>query len=112
MVRTKEQILEVAEKYGKALSYVFENIEIRLYGSYHNGNPHQDSDIDFAVISNDFNDMDYLLSLKILNRMKILIDDDIEPISLTPQEFLNPPIGSIASALRKSSEVVYKRILF
>ena len=82
-------------------------MEIRLFGSYHHNTATRHSDIDLAVISSDFVDIDYLLSLKLLNRLKIKIDVDIEPIALVPEELKNPELGSIASAISKDSELIY-----
>ncbi|MBF0312025.1 MAG: nucleotidyltransferase domain-containing protein [Oligoflexia bacterium] len=96
-----------AQNYGKVLERIFDDVEIRLYGSYHRNAATKDSDIDLAVISPDFRDMNYLLSLKILNRLKLGVDLDIEPISLTPEEFQNPLIGSIAYSVAKDSETVF-----
>jgi predicted nucleotidyltransferase len=108
MVRSKTEVKKIAKKYGAYLSQIFDDVEIRLFGSYHKGNAKEGSDIDLAVISPDLGNMDYLLSLKILNRLKIPIASDIEPISLTPAEFKKPRLGTIAYAIHKSSELVYK----
>lgn len=108
MERTKKEIIKSVLEYAKVVDRIFENVEVRLYGSYHNNTAGPQSDIDVAVISDDFKDMDYLLSLKILNRLRLGLDLDIEPISMTFDEFINPQIGSIACSVAASSEIVYK----
>ena len=108
MARSKLDIINSAKKYGELLSTLFDDVEIRLFGSYHHGSANQHSDIDLAIISPDFSDIDYMLSLKLLNRLKINIDVEIEPISFTPDEIQNPQLGSIASIVAKDSEVIYK----
>lgn len=108
MARERNEVINSAIRYGELLSTLFDDVEVRLYGSYHHNTANQHSDIDLAVISSDFADMDYLLSLKLLNRLKINIDVDIEPISLTPEELQNPLLGSIAAVVAKDSELVYR----
>lgn len=107
MARSRSEVIASAIQYGKVLSTLFDDVEVRLYGSYHHGNANKHSDIDLAVISSDFLDMNYLLSLKLLNRLKINVDVEIEPIAMTPDELQNPAIGSIAAAVARDSEIVY-----
>ncbi len=107
MVRTQAEVREIATIFGRKLSELFDDVEIRLFGSYYRNEAKDGSDIDLAVISSDFCDMDYILSLKILNRIKNSIAVDIEPISLTPEELSVPQIGSISSYIAKGNECVY-----
>ena len=95
MARTKEDVIKSVTAYASVLDKLFDNLQVRLYGSYHKGLQTDHSDIDVAVISDDFRFIDYFVSLKLLQRLKIDIDLDIEPISLTPEEFKNPEVGSI-----------------
>jgi predicted nucleotidyltransferase len=108
MARSRSEVISSAQKYGELLSTLFDDVEVRLFGSYHHNNANQHSDIDLAVISSDFADMDYMLSLKLLNRLKVNIDVEIEPISLTPEEFQHPELGSIASVIAKDSVLIFK----
>lgn len=108
MARTTESVINSAVLFGQKVSELFDKVEVRLYGSYFRGDAQDGSDIDLAVISPDFLDMDYILSLKILNRIKNMIDVEIEPISITPDEINNPSIGSIASYISKESKIVFK----
>ncbi len=112
MVRKKSEIKKIAQAYGKYLSQIFDDVEIRLFGSYYKGSAKESSDIDLAVISPDLGNMDYLLSLKILNRLKIPISSDIKPISLTPEDLRKPKLGSIAYSIARESEVVYKHFTY
>jgi len=108
VVRTKNEVLATATLFGQKVSELFENVEIRLYGSHYKNQAKAGSDIDLAVISPDFNDMNYLLALKILNRIKNKINVEIEPIAITPEEMTSPELGSIASYISKESLLVYK----
>jgi predicted nucleotidyltransferase len=108
MARSKEEVIESSIKFGKEVSRLFDNVEIYLYGSYLKGTAKNESDIDLAVVSTDFVDMGYIVSLKILNKLRIPIDLDIEPIAILPDEMENPMLGSIASYIKKESQLVYK----
>jgi predicted nucleotidyltransferase len=107
MVRSKDEILKSANLFGEKVSELFDDVQIRLYGSYYRNEARPGSDIDLAVISPDFNEMNYILALKVLNRIKNKIDVEIEPIALTPEEMETPEIGSIASYISKENLLVY-----
>jgi predicted nucleotidyltransferase len=107
MARKKEDVIKSVEAYAKVLNKLFDNLQVRLYGSYHLGSQKDQSDIDVAVISDDFKFIDYFVSLKLLQRLKIGIDLSIEPISLTPEEFNNPEIGSIQYSIAQNSELIF-----
>lgn len=108
MVRTKEDVINACVKYGKVLENIFQGFEIRLYGSYHKGLATRHSDIDIAVVCNEFKGIDYMLSLQILNRLKVDVDTYLEPISLDFDELKNPLPGSIAAQIALSNELVFK----
>ena len=50
----KETVVSIANQYADILRKEFSPAAIILYGSYVNGNPHKDSDIDVAVIFDGF----------------------------------------------------------
>jgi predicted nucleotidyltransferase len=108
MARSKEDVIKSAVKFGEEVARLFDNVEVYLYGSYYKGTAKNESDIDLAVVSTDFVDMGYIVSLKILNKLRIPIDLDIEPIALLPEEISSPMLGSIASYIKKESILVYK----
>jgi predicted nucleotidyltransferase len=95
-LRSREQVNEIAIRYGQKLQATFERVEIRLFGSYLRDTATDQSDLDLAIISRDFLGIDPYMALKILNRMKIGVDSIIEPIALTPDEFNSPDVESIA----------------
>ena len=77
--------ISAVEQYANAVIKEFTPAAIVLYGSYAKGNPHEDSDIDVAVIFNGFSG-DWL---KTSTRLWRLIEDisfDIEPILLDSTE--------------------------
>ncbi|MBF0208501.1 MAG: nucleotidyltransferase domain-containing protein [Oligoflexia bacterium] len=108
MVRTKQEVIEIGKKYAKKVDELFDDVEVRLFGSYHRGNPKEWSDIDLAVIGPDFKFMDLFVTLKILNRLKRDISPDIEVVGLTEEEFNNPLPGSISWEVAHQSEQLFK----
>lgn len=67
------------------------NIKINsayLFGSYAHGNPHKWSDIDLAIISDDFSG-DYLDDSDIIRDIKIKAGWDFSPQPFKKQEFEN-----------------------
>ncbi len=105
---SEEKIIEIAAAYGRKLQDIFDSVEIRLFGSYlkHTANPH--SDLDLAIISRDFSGMEQYTAMKILNRIKLHVDNIIEPIPLTPAELRNPDVGSLAYDIAQNSKVLFK----
>lgn len=52
-----DEIMKSIKKYIKKISRYYKIDEIILFGSYAKGTENEDSDIDIAVISNDFDDI-------------------------------------------------------
>ena len=93
----QKQIIRIAEQYAEVVVDHFPVQKIVLYGSYVNGIPTNDSDIDIAVIVKSVKDD--LLSVKAkLYKLRRDIDDRIEPILITegedPSGFLNKVLNT------------------
>jgi len=108
LIRTNEEIADLAYKFGTLLQTFFDRVEIRLFGSYQHNTPNAQSDLDFAVVSKDFVGIDPYISLKILNRAKMGVDSIIEPIALTPKELAAPEVGTIAFEIASNSRLLFK----
>ena len=108
MVRPIKEVEKIAHEYALCVSKLFDDVEVRLFGSYYNGNPHKYSDIDLAVSSPDFRGMDEIIALKILNRLKLEINDEIEPLALFPEELTHPQKGSVGFAVHLGNSLIYK----
>lgn len=78
----KPTVRQIAQRYAEKVSKELAPKSIILFGSYANGNPHLYSDIDIAVVFNDYKD-DWLDTAAFLQRLRRGIDDDtlggIEP---------------------------------
>ena len=81
----KTDALNIAHKYAETVKTVFDFQKVILFGSYINGNPHEESDIDIAVIFTDYNNrLDRQMELMKLTRN---VDTRIEPHPFREKEF-------------------------
>ncbi|HCX61803.1 nucleotidyltransferase domain-containing protein [Sedimentibacter hydroxybenzoicus DSM 7310] len=77
----KETVVKLAERYALEVVKMLNPQAVVLFGSYAKGTAKVDSDIDIAVILNDFTG-DYLEIYKQLYRLRRNISADIEPVLL------------------------------
>ena len=76
--------------------------KIIIFGSYANGNPREDSDIDIAVISEDFKNLNLRERLEILGLAAGRVFEPIEAIGYTIEEVKNVNPVSILSEILTS----------
>ncbi|MGB9775585.1 MAG: nucleotidyltransferase domain-containing protein [Anaerolineae bacterium] len=89
MDRAEDQVLEIVEHFLREL----EKAGIRLtaaylYGSYAGGSARPDSDIDVALVSEDFTG-DWLEDHRRILSALLQSDSRIEPVRFRPEEFCN-----------------------
>jgi len=105
MVIKKDSVKEIIKKYIRELERNHIHIEKAfIFGSYANGSPGEESDIDVAIVSPVFT------GIRFEDRRKIVpirrkIDSRIEPIPFTPEDFETG--GILIDEIKKSG----KRIL-
>jgi len=81
----RSDIVQIIEEYIKAVREKYEIDAVYIFGSYAKGTQNEDSDIDVAIISADFNDrIDDMVELLML---KTEIDLRIEPHPFNKKEF-------------------------
>jgi predicted nucleotidyltransferase len=98
-----QKIVKIAQRYAEKVK---ETIPIRmvvLYGSYVSGTPHKDSDIDIAVIVDEFQG-DYLTASAGLFGLARQVDLRIEPVLLSTE---HDKSGFLAHVVRQG-KIVYK----
>ena len=78
-------IMESIQKYIEKISQYYKIEAIILFGSYAKGTENEDSDIDIAVVSDDFEDIYDCMA--ILMGMTWDIDARIEPHPITKEDF-------------------------
>jgi len=102
----KREVREIAQKYADAVCEVLNPKTVILFGSYINGNPHEFSDIDIAVVFDGYNG-DWYDTAVLLQRLRRGIDDDtlagIEPHIM---DMANDRSGFLEH-IRKNGEVVF-----
>ncbi|MDR2599981.1 MAG: nucleotidyltransferase domain-containing protein [Oscillospiraceae bacterium] len=98
----KETAINNATAYAKEVCNIFNPFLIIMYGSYANGNAHQDSDIDVAVIFDGYTG-NWLKDSSQLWKLTRNISTDIEPILLDKTK---DPSGFVEEIM-KTGEVLY-----
>jgi len=76
-----------------------------LFGSFANGDYHQDSDIDIAVVSEDFEGKSYWERIDLLSDAIYKIFKPIEAVAMTPKEWQQS--DSLIANYARGGEVVY-----
>lgn len=107
MVKNKTQLGEVVKKFVEKLT---KNVEVKmviLYGSYASGNPGTYSDIDIAVISDDFGN-NRLEEMQLLSRLTLETDVDIEPLAFSYKEYLNHSKADFIHEIVSKGKIIYK----
>ena len=101
----KDRVRTIASMYSNEVKKVLNPVFVILFGSYVNGNPHENSDIDIAVLVNNIEDDDWYNYRILLQRIRRnLIFIDIEP-HLLDESY--DPSGFIEQVI-KTGEVIYK----
>jgi predicted nucleotidyltransferase len=91
----KAKVLDIARQYALAVKAHYDCKQLFLFGSYVKGTPHEESDIDIAVILKEYeNPMNIQLELMKLRRT---IDSRIEPHPFREKDFniTNPIVDEI-----------------
>ncbi|MBC8278874.1 MAG: nucleotidyltransferase domain-containing protein [FCB group bacterium] len=101
----KAAVLIIIKRYVEAL----ENIGIKvektvLYGSYHNGDYREGSDIDLVVVSDDFAGKGLWERIEILAKALVKVFEPIEAVAMTPDEFENG--DSMIAMFAREGEVI------
>ena len=91
----KAEALKIAQKYALEVESKFHYIKIILFGSFAKGNFNDESDIDIAIVFEDYNN---LLDMQLeLMRLRRKIDSRIEPHPFRKKDFdlSNPLVTEI-----------------
>jgi len=101
----KNSVRKFAGKYAEEILKKYNPYAVVLFGSYANGEPHEYSDIDIAVIFNGFNG-DWLSVSKDFWRATENISKLIEPVLLDTQE----DKSGFTDFILKTGEIIYKAV--
>lgn len=100
----KAAVLERVTRYAEVLRQELPVREVILFGSYVSGCPHEDSDIDVAVVLRDVESSEYLAVLKRLCVLRTPIDPMIEPHLMLEQG----NNGGFLQEVERTGEVIYR----
>ncbi len=90
------EAIRLAEEYAQAVVKEISPVAVILYGSHAKGTARPDSDLDIAVVVQDFRG-DWLTASSKLWKLRRGISDDIEPILLDQAD---DPSGFVAEVYR------------
>jgi hypothetical protein len=107
MVRAENQIRAAVNAFVRALRPAVRVQEVILYGSYASGQAREESDIDIAVLSDDFARMSELEVIQVLAHRRIYCDSLLMPIGYTPAQF-NDPDNAMAREIARTGRVIYQ----
>ena len=104
MVRIPESIQKIVEDYIAKLGKQIPLQKVILFGSYAKGTTNKYSDIDLAVFSDHFKDMNRVDGIHFLLLNATDFDVDLEPQPFTMDEYLEP-VGLVQEILRTGIEI-------
>ena len=77
-----------------------------LFGSYANGSPRADSDIDVIVVSDDFKAMSVFDKISLLANASVAVDSRIELIGVSTNEYAQAQQGTLLSSIKEYGKVL------
>ena len=103
----KKTAREIATKYAEEVQKVLNPKIVILFGSYVNGNPHENSDIDIAIVFDGYNG-DWYDTAVLLQRLRRGIDDDA-PAGIEPHLMdETSDLSGFLEHVKKTGEVIFE----
>ena len=107
MVATTTELEQAIEDFVRRLAAGIEIEAIVLYGSYARGTAYDQSDIDIAVVSDDFEGVPMSRRQEIIADLTLHRDPRISPIGYPSSEYHNPGPHSFLREIIATGHVVY-----
>ena len=104
MDRVPEQIQRIIKDYIDNLSKEIPIDKVILFGSYAKGTTHKYSDVDLAIFSEYFKDMNRIDGIQFLLLNAMDYDIDLEPQPFTMEDY-KKPIGIVEEILKTGIEI-------
>jgi predicted nucleotidyltransferase len=102
----KSSVLKIISAFRQAVEEQGIHVQkVLLFGSWVNGHPHEMSDIDLIVISEDFEGRDFWERIDILSRAIAEVFEPIEAMAMTQMEWDEKTYSIVEYA--QQNEIVY-----
>ena len=105
----KNDLKKKIELYLRNISDKLPVNKVILYGSYANGKPDNNSDIDIAIISSKKSEKSFLDDLSYLWIEAAKVDTKIEPLLFSSLEEKNREPNSFLSEILRTGKVIYSK---
>lgn len=104
MVRIPESIQSIVADYVNKIKSQIPIEKVILFGSYAKGRYSKDSDVDIAIFSDYFKDMDGLDAFKFLYLQTLEYDIDMQPLAFTTEDY-KKQIGLVEEIIKTGMEI-------
>lgn len=108
MAKAEPDIKRIVEEFVKHLQGFLRVQKVVLYGSHARGNPHEWSDIDIAVISDDFKGMPPFKRAEVLAMAHLKSDPALAPIAYTLAEYEHASHLTFLGEIKRTGIVIYE----
>ena len=109
MVRTRSQIKAIVNKYIRNLRERGIQVEqVVLFGSYAQQRAREGSDIDLAVIAQQFARLNLRERYETLGLANMTLREPIQAIGYSPRQWRDAERGSFADEIRRTGRVIYR----
>ncbi|HEX77383.1 MAG TPA: nucleotidyltransferase domain-containing protein [Dehalococcoidia bacterium] len=107
MVTTEADLKAIIRKFVDTLKPVRVH-KVILFGSYASGSPDEWSDIDIAVISDDFKRLGHNRTIRLLARAHRRCNASLEPLAFTLEEYERADHLSFLGQIKRQGKVIYE----
>ena len=108
MARTALNIKRIVKQYVDQLQPEIRVDKVILFGSHARGTAHEWSDIDIAIISNDFKKMKPIERIEFLAVRRIGCDSALSPLAYTLDAYENASHLDFLGEIKRTGKVVYE----
>ncbi len=105
MVKNKSELDSIINKYIDSIKNEIKINYAILFGSYAKGNPREESDIDIAIVSENFG-KDHLKELQYLSRKRKHSDTSIEALAFSLEDFKNRSKGDLLTVIYENGVII------
>ena len=106
MFKTNTPLDQIARELAGFLSQYIHVDKLILFGSHSYGQPREDSDIDIAVISEDFERMSVLEKIDLFARTSVAVDSRVELVGFPKKKYMNPDPCSLLGMIKQKGKVL------